>query len=158
MKPIKVLWNGKLLREIYPHATRWQVFKFKVKRFFRKVFIASGIVIASYSLFILGGALNPKINYIQAETPKEIIPVLERIAKCESGSKQFDKNGQVLMRSNTNRSVDVGKYQINTVWFAKATELGYDLTTEKGNIAMAEWIYANRGTGDWSSSSNCWKK
>jgi hypothetical protein len=62
------------------------------------------------------------------------------------------------MRSNTNKSVDIGKYQINSVWFKKATELGLDITKEEDNEAMAYWIYENRGTGDWYSSQSCWSK
>ena len=104
------------------------------------------------------------------QVPKEVIkevkieaPVMDRIAGCESQGNRnskgthYDKNGQVLMRSNTNRTVDLGKYQINTVWFAKATELGLDLTKEDDNKKMAEWKYANRGTDDWSASAKCWK-
>ncbi len=85
-------------------------------------------------------------------------PVLERIAQCESGGKHLGKSGQVLLSANTNDTVDVGKYQVNTVWFGKATELGLDITTEEGNKAMAEWIYFNRGTEDWYSSKHCWAK
>lgn len=167
MKPIKVMWNGKHLRNIYPHATKYQVFKWKVKRFFRKVLIGTGAVIALTIIFQLGGLLNPALEYHTVEAIKEVekpSPVLERIAGCESqGSAKlkgthYDKNGQVLMRSNTNKTVDVGKYQINSVWFAKATELGLDITKEKDNEEMAKWIYKNRGTGDWSASQKCWKK
>lgn len=114
------------------------------------------------------GTIKSEVVYEQVE--KEVVrevtfeaPVLDRIAGCESQGNRnskgthFDKNGQVLMRSNTNRTVDLGKYQINTIWFAKATELGLDLTRENDNKKMAEWIYANRGTGDWSASVKCWK-
>lgn len=167
MKEIKVMWNGKHLRDIYPHATRFQVFKFRLKRFLRKVGILVGVTVLVVTVFELGGVLNPTLSYQTVEAIKEVetvSPVLQRIAGCESEGnskakgRQFDTNGQVLMRSNVNRSVDVGKYQINTVWFAKATELGYDITTEQGNEAMAMWIYKNRGTGDWYSSANCWKQ
>lgn len=118
--------------------------------------------------YFIGSESNKEIIYEQVE--KEVIkeveieaPVLDRIAGCESQGNRnskgthYDKNGQVLMRSNANRTVDLGKYQINTIWFAKATELGLDLTREDDNKKMAEWIYRNRGTGDWSASAKCWK-
>jgi len=85
-------------------------------------------------------------------------PVLDRIAQCESGGHQYAPSGQVLMKPNKNGTIDVGKYQINSVWFKKATELGYNLTNEADNKAMAEWIYQNKGTGDWASSAHCWNK
>lgn len=145
----------------------WQVFKAKVKYTFKVmvwIFILVGVVVG---IFEAGRYINPPVIYTKQEVIKEVdsmSPVLARIASCESvGSAKltathFDKNGQVLMRSNTNRSVDLGKYQINSIWFAKATELGLDLTKEKDNEEMAKWIYKNRGTGDWSASYKCWQK
>lgn len=152
---------GKRLKDLYPHATKWEMFKYKVRKFFRKLFIWSFVIGSIIVVYKVGGIMNPATIYTKAEVIKEVevsAPIMERIAFCESGGKHWDKNGQVLMRSNSNRSVDIGKFQINTVWFTKATELGLDLTKEKDNEAMALWIYKNRGTGDWSSSSNCWKK
>lgn len=117
--------------------------------------------------FVLGGVLFSTSTVIAhtntVKLPVEA-PVLNRIADCESGdgtkgSGTHTKNGQVVTNGNKNGSVDIGKYQINLrVWGAKASELGYDLATEDGNTAMAEWIYLNRGTGDWYASQNCWKR
>jgi len=60
------------------------------------------------------------------------------------------------MRANTNGTVDIGEYQVNGFyWGKKASELGLDLTKEADNKKMAEWIYANKGTGDWYSQK-CW--
>lgn len=105
------------------------------------------------------------VTHANVEVIKEVevvkfvkAPIMERIAKCESGNKHFDTNGQVLMRSNTNKSVDLGKFQINTVWFAKATELGLDLNKEEDNEKMAYYIYHNFGTNPWYSSEHCWSK
>lgn len=158
---------GRPLRDVYPHATRWQVFKWKVQEFLKKVLrfvtltgITAGVL---YATFMAGAYLNPVVSYATQEvlvpTDGEI-PVLDRIARCESGDSHFDKSGQVLVRGNTGdrKSVDVGRYQINvSYWGAKATELGYDIFTEKGNRDMALWIYKNRGTEPWHASSKCWK-
>jgi hypothetical protein len=38
-KSVPVYFNGKKLCQMYPHATGWEVFKFKVKRFVRKVIL-----------------------------------------------------------------------------------------------------------------------
>lgn len=111
---------------------------------------------------LVGQHLTPaNVVYADKEVIKEVevnAPVLERIATCESGGKHLGKSGQVIIKSNTNGTVDIGKYQINSVWFKKASEMGLDLTKEKDNEVMAKWIYANRGTSDWSASAPCWNK
>lgn len=152
---MKVYYMGKRIRE---SSGRFTTLKIKAKNFLRKVFQLSMLGLALYVAFISGRYIAPTetiVNVVEAES--KIAPIMQRIANCESKNQHFDKNGQVLMRSNTNRSVDVGRYQINTVWFAKATEMGLDITLEKDNEKMAMWIYENRGTGDWYSSQSCWK-
>lgn len=161
---MKVFYNGKRLKDVYPHATRWQVIKFKVKRFFRKVAIVTAFGAFLYVAFFFGKTFYPNVTYavqekvVTVESEKES-PVLERIAKCESGGIHYDKRGQVLAVGNKDKTVDIGKYQINNYhWGAKATELGLDLYKEADNKKMAEWIYQNRGTVDWEASRSCWNK
>lgn len=152
----RIYYMGKRVRE---NNGRFSSFKIKAKIFLGKVFRLSMLGLALYVAFISGRYIAPTetiVNVVQADSG--IPPVLERIAKCESGGKHFDKNGQVLMRSNTNKSVDVGKFQINSIWFAKATEMGLDITKEADNEKMAEWIYENKGTSDWSASFKCWSR
>jgi hypothetical protein len=93
-------------------------------------------------------------------------PVLDHIADCESGNgkpgsaRQFKADGSVVVNTNTNGIVDVGKYQINMSadHIKEMAKLGFNPLTEDGNKAYAEWLYTNRGTGDWSSSAHCWQK
>lgn len=173
MNPVKVYWNGKRLRDIYPHATRWQVFKWKLGKFFRKVLFILILTLIVVVIFELGNLFGPKtVIYTKQEIIKEVpidAPILEKIADCESGKRlpngkavkgsasHWGASGQVLMTGNNNKSVDVGKYAINSVWFPKATELGLDITKEADNKTMAQWIYENRGTEDWYPSKSCWK-
>jgi hypothetical protein len=70
---------------------------------------------------------------------------------------KYAANGQVLIHVNNNGTVDIGIAQINSIWFATATKLGYDLTKEKDNIAFAEWLYENKGTSAWDSSRANWQ-
>ena len=167
MHKINVFWNGKKLREIYPHASTWQILKWRLKRLFRKTIIVLGFIFLLVGTFKVGGFVNSTSYAVEVEKIVEApikAVVLDRIAGCESegnpNSKgvHYDKNGQVLMRANNNGTVDVGKYQINSVWFKKASELGLDLTKEKDNEQMAMWIYTNRGTEDWYPSKKCWQK
>lgn len=157
---MKIYYQGKRSKSLErDYRGRFTTFKIKVKNFLRKVFQLSMFGLALYVAFLFGRYTTPTetiVNVVKAES--KIPPIMQKIAECESKNQHFDKNGQVLMRSNTNRSVDVGRYQINTVWFAKATEMGLDITLEKDNEKMAMWIYENRGTRDWYSSQNCWSK
>jgi hypothetical protein len=158
MKSIKVLLYGQHLRDIYPHATRWEVFKFKAIRFFRKVGVVMIAVSGLYVSYAVGAVIStPNVNQITIVSSGS--PVLDRIRECEGGT-QFDpKTGQVRVMWNTNRTEDIGAYAINLqVWGKTATELGYDIFSEQGNEDMARWIYANKGTGDWSASYKCWHK
>ena len=83
--------------------------------------------------------------------------VLMKIALCESGGNQFNKDGSIL-RGKENPQ-DIGKWQINEYWNgAKARELGFDIYTLDGNYAMASWLYDKNGTKDWNWSKHCWDK
>lgn len=134
-------------------------------RMYRTCTVIAGIMVIMGYVFTAGvfmakGTIQPTTLWAKEviEIPvKEMPPVLKRIAKCESGDIHY-KNGQVIFNANTNGSVDIGRYQINTVWNKKATELGLDLSKEKDNEVMAMWIYENRGTEDWYSSKSCWSK
>ncbi len=148
-------------------------FKRRVKNFFKICLLIVITIGIGTSIFAIGGLLNPRLQYEKVEAIKEVeleAPIMDKIADCETGqrlpngkakahtAKHFSKSGQVVMTGNNNKSVDVGKYAINSIWFSKATELGYDLTNEDDNKSMAYWIYKNRGTDDWSASANCWRK
>lgn len=134
--------------------------KQKLKQKVNRTLTALGLL----SVTFVTGALTFSTHTTQAQ---EVItltqatttpPVLARIFTCESHNHQYAPSGQVLMKPNTNGTVDVGIAQINTVWFAQATALHLDITTEAGNKAMALWIYQNKGTAPWYSSAHCWNK
>lgn len=160
MKKTRITYNGKLYKHIYLENTPWQVFKYKVKMFFKKLFLFSLMSGALYGAFQLGAEIFPKTIYAKQIEVKHIdltAPVMDRIKKCESGGRQFDKNGKIVTRKNKNGSFDYGAYQINgRVWSNKALELGYDIFTEQGNRDMAYWIYRNVGTAAWIASKDCW--
>jgi hypothetical protein len=160
---LKVIYNGDFLCNIYPHATKWQVFKYRLALLTRRTLMAVFALGMLYGAFFTGRVTTSPVKVF---ADKEVIvqvksksPVMDRIAVCESGGHHIEKaTGQVIMRSNTNKTVDVGKYQINSVWFKKASELGLDITKEKDNEEFAYWLYENRGTNDWYSSKSCWSK
>lgn len=87
-----------------------------------------------------------------------IDPELARkIAFCESTTRQFDKNGQVLR--GLNNSDDVGVFQINEAYhLKKSQELGFDIHSTEGNIGYAMWLLKNEGERHWKWSRACWDK
>ncbi len=165
MKSIKVFYNGEPLRNIYPHATKFQVFKYRLRKFLRQFVMYSLTTVFAfgilYGTFRAGSSFAPTVTYADHEVIKEVessSPVMNRIAQCESGSSHLGKSGQITVKVNTNGTYDLGKFQINSIWNAQATKLGYDLTKESDNEAFAMWLYKNQGTGAWASSSKCWNK
>lgn len=85
------------------------------------------------------------------------IPLLARVAECESHNRQYTKSGQVI-RGEVN-SLDVGVMQINEKYhLEQAKKLGYDIYTMEGNTAYARYLYEKQGAQPWISSSPCWAK
>jgi len=168
MKKVKIVdytRKGKKTRYEYLRLTKWQVFKLKVKNFFKILFRMIIIGLIAYGIFQAGAYANPKTIITKAEVIKEVpmkAPILEKIAKCESLTGHYAKNGQVAVRANaskTHNSVDIGKYQINSYyWGAKATEMGLNLWDEKDNETFAIWLYGEKGSEPWSASKKCWNK
>lgn len=128
MKSIKVFYNGKRLRDIYPHATRWEVIKWKAKRLIRKIFITSTVLAILYLSITVGGSMFPNTVYSVQE--KQIVvdslgqkieeikqTALDELEKCESAGHSED-DGIIIFDSNDKASI--GQYQ-----FQKATVAHY---------------------------------
>lgn len=85
------------------------------------------------------------------------IPIMKKVAFCESGLRQFNKYGGVL-RGEENRD-DVGVMQINEYYHNKTADaFEIDLHTLTGNMAYARYLYDKNGTSDWNASKPCWGK
>lgn len=116
--------------------------------------------------------LQPKANYLASsgsnstaasdETPEmpiydsETERVLHAIAICESGDRQFDTDGSVLM--NRHGSSATGRYQImSSVWRPTAESMGINIDTAAGNKKMAYHILreTQQGIYAWSESFPC---
>ncbi len=85
------------------------------------------------------------------------IPLLAKIASCESHYRQYDSNGEVL-RGKQN-SYDRGVMQIN-IWYHQETaeQMGLNLNKIDDNVAFARYLYEKFGAKPWVSSSPCWSK
>ncbi len=105
------------------------------------------------------------IDYAPITDPKNVkefvgdyfadIPILARIAGCESHNRQYDSNGNVL-RGEKNK-FDIGVMQINELYHSDdSKDLGLNIYTIDGNVAFAKHLYEKYGTKPWASSSACW--
>ena len=72
--------------------------------------------------------------------------LMKAMFTCESGLRQFNDDGSLLV----SRTEDLGIAQINLIWWDKAAELGYDITTLYGNLMFAKYILDTQGLGAWS--------
>ncbi len=85
------------------------------------------------------------------------IPIMVKIAKCESRNRHFDKTGQVLKGEIT--PLDRGVMQVNLYYHQKSAEkMGLDLHDIDDNVAYARYLYEKQGAKPWMSSSACWSK
>lgn len=83
------------------------------------------------------------------------IPIMTRVAECESRFRQFNKYGDIL-RGEENFQ-DVGVMQVNERYHLEtADKLGHNLYTLDGNLAYARYLYKKEGTMPWQSSAICW--
>lgn len=72
-------------------------------------------------------------------------PLMWKIITCESGNRQFNKDGSVL-KSPTS---DYGVSQINKIHIPEAKKLGIDIMTLEGNLEFAQVLYKRSGRTPW---------
>lgn len=83
------------------------------------------------------------------------IPILAKVAQCESEFRQVNENGDVL-RGTANR-FDVGVMQINEKYHLDRSEtMSMNIYTLAGNLEYAHALYDVSGTAPWSASKPCW--
>ena len=100
----------------------------------------------------------------QAQTVEEYVhkyfadvPVMTKIARCESQFRQYGKDGQVLKNP---KSSAIGVFQIMSSIHREDADskLGLDITTLEGNAVYARHLYEQKGTQPWNASKACWGK
>ncbi|MGB3921741.1 MAG: hypothetical protein WBL19_00450 [Minisyncoccia bacterium] len=85
------------------------------------------------------------------------IPLMAKIAGCESRYRQLDSKGGVL--KGEENSYDRGVMQINVLYHGEtAAELGLDVNNLEDNVKYARYLYEREGAAPWMSSSACWAK
>lgn len=85
------------------------------------------------------------------------MPIMAKIAKCESRNRHLDKNGRILKGEIT--PLDRGVMQVNLHYHQETAEkMGLDLHDLDDNVAYARYLYEKSGAKPWMSSSACWSK
>lgn len=136
---------GQRLCDIYPHATRFQVFKYKVRNAFRKFTIAVMFCGLIFGTFMLGSYFSPRtilaenvISVVTATTteslPSKIAElkrdVIAKLSGCESAGFSED-DGILVFDTNNKASIGVLQFQKTTVIHYYKTLYGKDITAKE---------------------------
>lgn len=93
MKSIKVMYNGKRMKDIYPYATKWQVFKYKTMKFIRKLIFWS--ILLTVLVFTIRYAF-PKVEYSIVEKQVVIDNLSEKVNQLKGELIADIKKGESL--------------------------------------------------------------
>lgn len=82
------------------------------------------------------------------------IPVMIGVAKCESGFRQYNDDGNPLYGGTGGM---VGVFQeAAAIHEDVAKAMGLDINTLSGNVTYARYLYQTDGLAPWLASSGCW--
>lgn len=169
MKSFKVFQGSKRLKDIYPHATKWQVFKFKTARFLRKLFLISAIAVVAFFVaktwypdttyavqekLVMVDTLGKKVEELKSD-------LLSDLSACESGGHK-ESDGIIIFDSNNEASIGQYQFQIKTVQHyykviynqtitrkeavlialdeAKAKSLAHDIIFKGDSKGLGNWV------------------
>lgn len=105
---------------------------------------------------------NPVVDsaFVKAYTEAYFrdIPVMIAIIECESGFRQYETDGRLLVSAVPGSSAS-GAAQIlySTHKADWSDNPKTNITTLAGNLAFAREMYEKSGTSPWQPSRKCWK-
>ncbi len=177
MRKMKIFWNGERLRDVYPHASRWQVIKFRARNLIRNVVKAMIIIGALATVGLMGAHFNPKTVYVAKEVIVDAMPskierlkgeVADQLSACESNG-YTDGDGLIVFDSNSKASIGKLQFQKATVIHyynllygvkltgkeavmlaldtERAKELAIRIMFETPNMAGKDWVNCDRKLG-----------
>ena len=133
MKSTKLYWNGKRLKDVYVGATKFDIFKYEVRkavRFFLIVSISSSVLAGIITSAFHFGQRIGTVEVVSAEVKEvDVTPlwekkiddlkmeVVETLRKCESQG-YSESDGIIIF--DTNNKASIGSLQ-----FQKATVIHY---------------------------------
>lgn len=176
MKSIKVFFNGKRLKDIYPYATKWEVFKYRAMQIFRKILFIITLALISIGVGFIIRYNFPKQIIVVAEKVVEVdnlstkvkelkAEVLDSLRFCESTGYN-ENDGLIIYDSNKIASIGLYQFQKKTVIYYYKTIYNKEITgkeaieialSEKDSRKLAEDIIFtdSKGIDNWY---NCKKK
>ena len=176
MKKIPIFWNGKKLCQVYPHATKFQVFKYRVRKFLYNLLYWTIVLAVLCGIFMVGKYLSPTVVYKVQE--KEIIldnlkekinefkgKLVSDIRNCERANFNED-DGLIIFDSNKVASIGTYQFQKKTVIYYYKLLYGQDITGKEailialddqkaGELATKIIFEQEKGLDNWL---NCSKK
>ena len=135
LKKQNVFFMGKKMCEIYPYASKWQVLKFKVRKFFRKVIIASFCIGVVYGAFKIGSVVSADtVTYATQEVVKsdnslkakiETLKwqIIDTLQSCESGELGDDYGLVTFDPDKSGKTANIASYGL--LQFKKPTVIQY---------------------------------
>lgn len=137
-KMLKVMYNGEYLCNVYPHATRFQVFKYRLAIIMRKTLIVSFILGSVYGAFKVGRVTTSPV-FVQAEDRSTVMyqekidtlknAVVTQLLDCErsvygddDGLVTYDPTDAQYLNNQTKKTiVDKGEMSYGVLQFKKST-------------------------------------
>lgn len=154
-KVLKVTYMGEPLRNIYPHASRFQVFKYKIAMFMRKVIIVTMIVGATsgvlYGTFYAGRATTEPVKVfadrhidvsdvsLQNKISDLKTKVADSLMACESGGAK-ESDALVTYDPRRNETVNSNIASFGQFQFKKATVIYYYKTIYNKTVTPLEAV------------------
>lgn len=154
MKKIQVFLMGKKLCQIYPYATKWQVFKFRVRKFFRKVFLVLGLIALIVAAFQIGRVKFPSTEIVYEnktvlvdnlgtkveELKKDLV---NELRQCES-SGATEEDGIIVFDSNSKASIGLLQWQKASVIHYYKVLYGKEITGKEAVMVALDYEKASQ--------------
>ncbi len=111
-----------------------------------------------YAVSSTNPAVDPAFVKAYTEDYFRDIPVMIAIIECESGFRQYESDGRLLV-SPVKGSSASGAAQILYIMHKPdwSDNPETNITTLAGNLAYAREMYEESGTSPWKESRKCWK-
>lgn len=143
MKLTKVFFGEKRLKDMYVGASRFQVFKYRLSRFVRRLIIASFLLGAVFGAYKLGNFTTEPVGLYAATKEVDVSDiryqtkidklkddVVEKLASCESAGYTED-DGIIIFDSNEKASIGSFQWQIASVKHYHKLMTGKDVTSKE---------------------------
>lgn len=168
LKPVKVLLYGKRLKDVYPYASKWEVFKYKTAVAFRKVALGL-IALTLIVLAIMALRQMFPVTVYQVQEKEVILDNLslkvnelkgQVLADLKEGESRghVESDGIIIFDSNNKASIGSYQFQKDTVIHYYKVLYGKDITGKDAVlIALDDQKAAELATDIIFKTDNGWR-